>query len=150
MIWQDYIPEDIRKLYEVHDYHHAAAILGAEFPSEFNDICTALRRFQISTADIREAGGNESAIPKKISDILRPLGWREDKLTANMTVGARQGSCRLGPGPFLELFARGTRKKWVGWGDQAEDYKPTWPTYSNHSNSAQPSLFALDQLDVDD
>ena len=24
------------------------------------------------------------------------------------------------PGPFLELFARGTRKGWMTWGDQAE------------------------------
>jgi len=38
------------------------------------------------------------------------------------------------PGPFLELFARGDRKKWLGWGNQADDsYEPTWQTYSNHS-----------------
>jgi N6-adenosine-specific RNA methylase IME4 len=40
------------------------------------------------------------------------------------------------PGPFLELFARGDRKKWIGWGNQAdESYEPTWKTYSNHSQS---------------
>jgi N6-adenosine-specific RNA methylase IME4 len=38
------------------------------------------------------------------------------------------------PGPFLELFARGTRKGWAMWGNQAdEDYKPTWKTYAHHS-----------------
>jgi N6-adenosine-specific RNA methylase IME4 len=38
------------------------------------------------------------------------------------------------PGPFLELFARGTRKNWITWGNQADDgYRPTWKTYSNHS-----------------
>jgi N6-adenosine-specific RNA methylase IME4 len=38
------------------------------------------------------------------------------------------------PGPFLELFARGDRPKWVGWGNQAdESYEPTWKTYANHS-----------------
>jgi N6-adenosine-specific RNA methylase IME4 len=36
-------------------------------------------------------------------------------------------------GPFLELFARGTRPGWTGWGNQAEDYEPDWPTYANHS-----------------
>ena len=36
-------------------------------------------------------------------------------------------------GPFLELFARGPRKGWSVWGDQAEDYAPSWPTYANHS-----------------
>lgn len=40
------------------------------------------------------------------------------------------------PGPFLELFGRGTRKRWTTWGNQAdENYKPTWKTYSNHSQS---------------
>lgn len=41
------------------------------------------------------------------------------------------------PGPFLELFARGTRPDWTVWGNQADDaYAPTWPTYSNHSRSS--------------
>lgn len=39
------------------------------------------------------------------------------------------------PGPYLELFARGTRKGWSTWGNQAEDYTPDWPTYSNHSQA---------------
>jgi N6-adenosine-specific RNA methylase IME4 len=38
------------------------------------------------------------------------------------------------PGPFLELFARGTRKGWTTWGDQAnESYGPTWKTYAHNS-----------------
>lgn len=40
------------------------------------------------------------------------------------------------PGPFLEMFGRGGRKNWVTWGNQAEDYEITWPTYSNHSQNA--------------
>ena len=41
------------------------------------------------------------------------------------------------PGPYLELFARGTRKGWVAWGDQASEYNPKWSTYTNHSQSVQ-------------
>ena len=38
------------------------------------------------------------------------------------------------PGPYLELFARGTRKGWATWGHQAvETYAPTWKTYANSS-----------------
>lgn len=37
------------------------------------------------------------------------------------------------PGPFLEIFARGTRPGWTSWGNQAEEYEPTWATYANHS-----------------
>ncbi len=42
------------------------------------------------------------------------------------------------PGPFLELFARGDRLRWTGWGNQADDsYTPTWKTYANHSQSEE-------------
>lgn len=42
------------------------------------------------------------------------------------------------PGPYLEMFARGSRPGWSTWGDQAEEYTPDWPTYKNHSTSIQP------------
>jgi N6-adenosine-specific RNA methylase IME4 len=42
-------------------------------------------------------------------------------------------------GPYLELFARGERKGWCSWGEQAgESYRPTWNTYANHSQSGKP------------
>lgn len=39
------------------------------------------------------------------------------------------------PGPYLELFARGSRPEWTSWGNEAEDYEPSWPTYKNHSQA---------------
>lgn len=40
------------------------------------------------------------------------------------------------PGPYLEMFSRGVRDKWTVWGNQADDeYKPSWATYKNHSQS---------------
>lgn len=44
------------------------------------------------------------------------------------------------PGPYLELFARGTRKGWKTWGDQSEKYSPSWPTYANHSGTASITI----------
>jgi N6-adenosine-specific RNA methylase IME4 len=42
------------------------------------------------------------------------------------------------PGPFLELFARGDRKRWVSWGNEADEfYEPIWKTYSNHSQNGR-------------
>ena len=38
-------------------------------------------------------------------------------------------------GPYLELFARNTRRGWTGWGDQSDSYRPSWNTYSNHSQA---------------
>lgn len=42
------------------------------------------------------------------------------------------------PGPYLELFARGTRPGWTTFGNQAEDYAPSWPTYANASTIPVP------------
>lgn len=38
-------------------------------------------------------------------------------------------------GDRLELFARGRRKGWTVWGNQSEEYVPTWDTYANHSQN---------------
>lgn len=52
------------------------------------------------------------------------------------------------PGPYLELFARGQRANWNQWGNEVDDYYPTWTTYANHSGTApvlpetrQPPLY---------
>jgi len=51
------------------------------------------------------------------------------------------------PGPYLELFARGLRQGWTSWGNQADEYFPTWSTYANHSQNGRdpdhPLLFDL-------
>jgi len=36
-------------------------------------------------------------------------------------------------GPYLELFARGKRQRWDQWGNQVDNYSPSWATYANHS-----------------
>lgn len=52
------------------------------------------------------------------------------------------------PGPYLELFARGSVEKWDAWGNQAEDYTPTWNTYANHSqNDKKESEIPVHQTD---
>ena len=86
MSLDQYIPEDIIELYEVHDFKHAAAIISKEFPSEFAELCTALRTFRFTSKNVIEAGGSESQIPKNFSNILRPLGWNEKNLSAELNV----------------------------------------------------------------
>jgi hypothetical protein len=46
------------------------------------------------------------------------------------------------PGPHAELFARGPRNGWKCWGVESEDYIPTWDTYANHSQAANPVYIA--------
>lgn len=45
-------------------------------------------------------------------------------------------------GDYLELFARGVRKNWVMWGNQAnEDYAPDWATYKHKPSEVQTEDF---------
>jgi N6-adenosine-specific RNA methylase IME4 len=45
---------------------------------------------------------------------------------------------RCSTGPYLEMFARGTRPNWEYWGNQAnDDYSPTWDTYAYNSASTR-------------
>jgi N6-adenosine-specific RNA methylase IME4 len=44
------------------------------------------------------------------------------------------------PGPYLELFARGRRNGWDQWGNEVEDYIPSWSTYANHSQSNKKGI----------
>ena len=37
-------------------------------------------------------------------------------------------------GPYLELFARGKRKNWTVWGNEAKFYSINWKTYKNNSS----------------
>jgi N6-adenosine-specific RNA methylase IME4 len=43
-------------------------------------------------------------------------------------------------GPYLELFARGKKEGWHQWGDQVDNYTPSWPTYSNHSQAHKDTI----------
>jgi len=39
------------------------------------------------------------------------------------------------PGPYLELFARGSRPNWHTWGNEADNYEPSWSTYKHNSTT---------------
>lgn len=44
-------------------------------------------------------------------------------------------------GPYLEMFARGSRPNWAVWGSQADgSYEPTWKTYSYNSATGRRRL----------
>ena len=81
-----HVPADLRNLYEVYEYRHAAALLYTEFPAHYAEICDALREFRFSRAQLTESGGNESEIPKTFSRLLRPKGWTEGRLSASLVV----------------------------------------------------------------
>lgn len=81
-----YIDRDVSNLYDVYSYRHAAAILKNSYPTELQEIETALKSFSIQIADFAMPGGSESEIPKKLSRTLRPLNWLETRIQGDLIV----------------------------------------------------------------
>lgn len=81
-----YIRESLLNKYEFQNYGHALEILNEAFPTAWNEIQDCLEQLVISIDDLKAAGGNETAIPKKFDDVLYPLGWREIRITGDLIV----------------------------------------------------------------
>ena len=81
-----YISADVRAMYDVFSYRHAAAILANSYPEELREIERALLEFRITTKEIAMPGGNESDIPKKFSKTLRPDNWVETRIQGDLLV----------------------------------------------------------------
>jgi hypothetical protein len=84
--WEKLIPESVHSRYELHNFNNAVEILSATYPQEYLEIISALENINIKVSDITAAGGNESKIPKKFSEIMRPLAWKELKITGDLLV----------------------------------------------------------------
>lgn len=78
-------PELLEK-FEFFSYNHAIEIISQAYPEEWKEILCCLQNLDISVDDIRISGGNETNIPKKIDDVLYPLGWREIKITGDLHI----------------------------------------------------------------
>ena len=79
-LWKQHIPASIQLKYEVHNVNHAAEILSQAHPEELDEIAKALDNFWICKNDILTGGGSESAMPKKLTETLQPLGWKETRI----------------------------------------------------------------------
>lgn len=79
-----YIRDGLLEKFEFQSYGHALEILNGAFQTEWDEIQDSLERLMITTDELREAGGNETSIPKKFDDVLYPLGWREIRITGDL------------------------------------------------------------------
>ncbi|MBX9926216.1 MAG: restriction endonuclease, partial [Hyphomicrobiaceae bacterium] len=73
------VPDDIRELYEVHEWRNAAGVLSTARPSEWTDIIATLRGFRLYKADVVRPGGSKSNIAARIDGTLLGRGWKETK-----------------------------------------------------------------------
>lgn len=92
--WKRLIPVSIAGKYEFYNFNSALEILTQSYPEEFQEIVGTLERFEIMLDDILEKGGNESNIPKKLSELLRPLDWKEIEISGDLVVRLLEGKKR--------------------------------------------------------
>lgn len=92
--WKRLIPVSIAGKYEFYNFNSALEILTQSYPEEFQEIVRTLERFEIMLDDILEKGGNESNIPKKLSELLRPLDWKEIEISGDLVVRLLEGKKR--------------------------------------------------------
>lgn len=92
--WKNLIPKEISEKYEFYNFNGALEILTQTHVEEFSEIVHALEEFSIKTEDIVKKGGNESQIPKNLSVLLRPLGWKELEISGDLIVRLLEGKNR--------------------------------------------------------
>ena len=92
--WKRLIPDSIANKYEFYNFNSALEILTQNYPDEFIEIVHTLEQFEIKVEDILEKGGNESRIPKKLNELLRPLNWKEIEISGDLIVRLLEGKKR--------------------------------------------------------
>lgn len=78
--------EELLNRFELYNYNHAYEIITQAFPQEWNEVIECLKTLTISTEDLREAGGNETNIPKMFDEVLYPYGWREIRISGDLRI----------------------------------------------------------------
>ena len=83
---EDCISPELLEKFEFYNYNHALEIITQSFPQEWRELVDCLERLNITTDDLRQAGGNETNIPKKFDDVLYPYGWREIRISGDLHI----------------------------------------------------------------
>lgn len=83
---QFFIPARLQEFYEIHEWRHAAAILAADFPNEWDDIVDVLSGFRLRKSAVAAAGGRKSPISNEIDQGFYDRGWAEQKFDTKVVV----------------------------------------------------------------
>jgi hypothetical protein len=84
------VPNDLRKLYEVHEWRNAAGVLQTALPEQWNDVQSVLRSFVLFKSDLIQGGGNKSSISKKIDEALYSRGWSERQFDTAIRIDEKE------------------------------------------------------------
>ena len=69
------VPEDLRTLYRVKEWHNATGVLTTACPEEWSEIVDVLRSFRLKRSHVQAAGKNKSPISKGIDSRFYAMGW---------------------------------------------------------------------------
>lgn len=83
--WTTALPAAVAERYELRETRNAAAVLAATCPDEVGELCAVLTGFTLTTADLVEAGGNESRLAARLNAAFRERGWREGRVDTVVT-----------------------------------------------------------------
>ena len=86
MKMEDYVSPELLEKFEFYNYNHALEIITQAFLQEWVELVDCLTKLSITTDDLRQAGGNETNIPKKFDDVLYPYGWREIRISGDLHI----------------------------------------------------------------
>ena len=82
----DLLGDHVLQNYEVHEWHHATAVLHTDFPQEFADLVNVLTKFGLPQSSIVTPGGRKSPISIAINGMFDELGWEEKSFDVKITV----------------------------------------------------------------
>lgn len=84
--WRRVWPESVQARYEFAEVRNASAVLAASNPDRFTEIVAALDGFILTTTDLIDSGGNESALAHRLNNSFRVLGWRESAVDTRIAL----------------------------------------------------------------
>lgn len=84
--YTDAMPADLLTRYELRETRMATKLIAATSPVEFAEILQVLNDFALTTADLVDAGGNESKLAARLNHAFRARGWREARVDTRVAL----------------------------------------------------------------
>lgn len=72
--------------YEIYEWRHASAILRADFPEEWSDICHVLSNWRVKESSVVRAGGGRTDIAIEHDGAFHSRGWKKKRFDTEITV----------------------------------------------------------------
>jgi hypothetical protein len=74
--YDELLPNRVLRLWEVHEWRHASAVLATDFPEQWEDLLYVLDNFRLFRSEVERPGGRRSRISVRIDSLFWQRGWR--------------------------------------------------------------------------